>query len=134
MPPFVAFCAFTILFLLGLLMLHWREKDEMEVEAAKQERQAARISTYSRAGKGVSMLRRLRFAIPLAVCAISAVLLFAAPAGAQQLVDAGQEGDGSGGLAFVLFTVMVFICGGAMFYMDHVRRSRLRQDEDSSSH
>jgi hypothetical protein len=38
-PPFVAFCAFTILFLLGLLMLHWREKDEMEVEAAKQEKQ-----------------------------------------------------------------------------------------------
>ena len=59
------------------------------------------------------------------------MLLFAAPAGAQQLVDAGKEGDGSGGLAFVLFAVMVFICGGAMFFMDHVRRSRLRQDEDS---
>jgi hypothetical protein len=77
------------------------------------------------------MLRRLRFAIPLAVCAFSAVLLFAAPAGAQQLVDAGKEGDGSGGLAFVLFAVMVAICGGAMFFMDHVRRSRLREDEDS---
>jgi hypothetical protein len=77
------------------------------------------------------MLRPLRFAIPLALCTISAVLLFAAPAGAQQLVDAGKEGDGSGGLAFVLFAVMVFICGGAMFFMDHVRRSRLRQDEDS---
>jgi hypothetical protein len=77
------------------------------------------------------MLRRLHFAIPLAVCAISALLLFAAPAGAQQLVDAGKEGDGSGGLAFVLFAVMVMICGGAMFFMDHVRRSRLRQDDDS---
>ena len=77
------------------------------------------------------MLRRLRFVIPLALCAVSALVLFAAPAGAQQLVDAGGEGDGSGGLAFVLFTVMVMICGGAMFFMDHVRRSRLRQDEDS---
>jgi hypothetical protein len=77
------------------------------------------------------MLRRLRFAIPLVLCAISTVLLFAAPAGAQQLVDAGKEGDGSGGLAFVLFAVMVFICGGAMFFMDHVRRNRLRQEEDS---
>jgi hypothetical protein len=77
------------------------------------------------------MLRRLRFVILFAVCTISTVLLFAVPAGAQQLVDAGKEGDGSGGLAFVLFAVMVFICGGAMFFMDHVRRSRLRQDEDS---
>ena len=33
-PPFVAFVAFTILFLLGLLMLHWRERDEQEAEAA----------------------------------------------------------------------------------------------------
>ena len=33
-PPFVAFVAFTILFVLGLLMLHWREKDEQEAEAA----------------------------------------------------------------------------------------------------
>ena len=48
------------------------------------------------------------------------MVLFAAPAGAQQLVDAGKEGDGSGGLAFVLFAVMVMICGGAMFFMDHV--------------
>ena len=36
MPPFVAFCMFSILFVLGLLMLHWREKDEMEAEAKKQ--------------------------------------------------------------------------------------------------
>jgi len=77
------------------------------------------------------MLRRLRFAIPLALCACAAVALFASPAGAQQLVDAGKEGDGSGGLAFVLFTVMVMICGGAMFFMDHVRRSRLREEEDA---
>jgi hypothetical protein len=31
----------------------------------------------------------------------------------------------------VLFAVMVFICGGAMFFMDHVRRSRLHQDDDA---
>ena len=36
-PPFVAFCTFSILFVLGLLMLHWRERDEMEAEAKKQE-------------------------------------------------------------------------------------------------
>jgi hypothetical protein len=77
------------------------------------------------------MVRRLRSAILLALCAGSAVVLFAAPAGAQQLVDAGKEGDGSGGLAFVLFAVMVMICGGAMFFMDHVRRSRLREEEDA---
>jgi hypothetical protein len=77
------------------------------------------------------MLRRLRFAIPLALCACAAVVLFAAPAGAQQVVDAGQEGDGSGGLAFVLFAAMVMICGGALFFMDHVRRSRLRSEEDA---
>ncbi len=123
---------FSILFGLGLLMLHWRERDEIEAEAKKQRAAAAtRITSRSRSGKGVSMLRRLRFVILLAVCTISAVLLVAAPAGAQQLVDAGKEGDGSGGLAFVLFSVMVVICGGAMFFMDHVRRSRLRQEDDS---
>jgi hypothetical protein len=34
-PAFVAFFMFLILFILGLLLLHWREKDEMEAEAAK---------------------------------------------------------------------------------------------------
>jgi hypothetical protein len=34
-PPFVAFLASLILFGLGLLCLHWREKDEMAAEAAK---------------------------------------------------------------------------------------------------
>jgi hypothetical protein len=77
------------------------------------------------------MLHRLRFAIVLAFTAVSVVAFLSVPAGAQQLVDAGKEGDGSGGLAFVLFAVMVFICGGAMFFMDHVRRSRLHQDDDA---
>jgi hypothetical protein len=30
MPPVVAFISFTLLFALGLLMLHWRERDEQE--------------------------------------------------------------------------------------------------------
>ena len=34
-PPFVAFCMSLLLFGLGLLGLHWREKDEMALEAAK---------------------------------------------------------------------------------------------------
>ncbi len=34
-PPFVAFIAASILFTLGLLGLHWREKDERAVEKAK---------------------------------------------------------------------------------------------------
>jgi len=35
-PPVVAFVVSSILFLLGLLMLHWRERDEQEAEAAEQ--------------------------------------------------------------------------------------------------
>jgi len=54
--------------------------------------------------------------------AVTAMLLLASPAGAQELVDAGQEGDGSGGLAFVLMTVMVFVIGLALFFMDRIRR------------
>jgi hypothetical protein len=78
------------------------------------------------------MLHRVRFALFLTVVTSAAlVLAWAAPAGAQQLVDAGKEGDGSGGLAFVLFTALVFICGGAMFFMDHVRRNRLPREDDS---
>ena len=77
------------------------------------------------------MLRPLRLAILLALSAASVVALFAIPAGAQQLVDAGKDGDGSGGLAFVLFAVMVFLCAGAMFFMDRVRRNRLPREDDS---
>ena len=43
----------------------------------------------------------------------------------------GKEGDGSGGLAFVLMVVMVVAIGGSLFFMDHVRRNRLPQDDDS---
>lgn len=75
------------------------------------------------------MIRRL--------LAFSAVLgatlaLMSTSAGAQQLVDAGKEGDGSGGLAFVLFAIMVFVIGGAMFAMDRIRR-RASDDDPAPS-
>jgi hypothetical protein len=35
-PAFVAFFIFLIGFILGLLFLHWRERDELEIEAAKE--------------------------------------------------------------------------------------------------
>jgi hypothetical protein len=79
------------------------------------------------------MLRRLRSVLSLALCTVGILLVTAVPASAQQLVDAGGEGDGSGGLAFVLFTVMVFLCGGAMFYMDHVRRRRAQSEDDTTT-
>ena len=76
-------------------------------------------------------MRRIRSCVGVALCAIGAFLALSVPAGAQQLVDAGKEGDGSGGLAFVLMVVMVVAIGGSLFFMDHVRRNRLHQDDDS---
>ena len=75
-------------------------------------------------------MRRLRTALGFAGLTVGVLLALAAPAGAQQLVDAGGEGNGSGGLAFVLMVVMVVCIGGALFFMDHVRRNRLPQDDD----
>jgi hypothetical protein len=75
------------------------------------------------------MTRRIRSLVGLVLCVFGAWLALAAPAGAQQLVDAGREGDGSGGLAFVLMVVMVVVIGGSLFFMDHVRRNRLPEDE-----
>jgi hypothetical protein len=77
------------------------------------------------------MMRRLRSLFGLALVAAGALLALTAPAGAQQLVDAGGEGNGSGGLAFVLMVVMVVVIGGSLFFLDHVRRNRLPQDDDS---
>ena len=77
------------------------------------------------------MMRRIRTVLGLALCTVGALLALGVPAGAQQLVDAGKEGDGSGGLAFVLMVVMIVCIGGALFFMDHVRRNRLPQDEDT---
>jgi len=77
------------------------------------------------------MMRRIRGVVGLGLCVVGALLAFAVPARAQQLVDAGKEGDGSGGLAFVLMVVMVVAIGGSLFFMDHVRRNRLPRDEDT---
>jgi hypothetical protein len=68
----------------------------------------------------------------LATCAAvgTALVFLAAPAGAQQIVDAGKEGDGSGGLAFVLMAVMVLVMGLAMFAMDRIRRRA--SDDDAA--
>ncbi len=76
-------------------------------------------------------MRRFRVFVSLGLYTIGALLALTVPASAQQLVDAGKEGDGSGGLAFVLMVVMVVVIGASLFYMDHVRRNRLPQDDDS---
>jgi hypothetical protein len=77
------------------------------------------------------MLRRIRALVGLGLVTVGALLALAGPVGAQQIVDAGKEGDGSGGLAFVLMVVMVAAIAGSLFFMDHVRRNRLPQDDDT---
>jgi hypothetical protein len=52
---------------------------------------------------------------------LGALLALAAPAGAQQLVDASGE-NGGGGLAFVLFAATVMLTWAVIFFMDRVRR------------
>jgi hypothetical protein len=75
------------------------------------------------------MPRTIRRCLTLVVASLGLVAAFGGTASAQQLVDAGKEGTG-GGLAFVLFGVMVFIICGTLFFMDHVRR-RKTADEDT---
>ena len=60
---------------------------------------------------------------------VAAVVVAAAPAGAQQLVDAGGgPKNGSGGVAFIAFALMVGGIAFALFFMDRVRR-RASDDE-----
>jgi hypothetical protein len=73
----------------------------------------------------------MRALIGLGLVTVGALVALAVPAGAQQVVDAGKEGDGSGGLAFVLMVVMIVLVAGSLFFMDHVRRNRLPQDDDA---
>src|SRR4051812_21174171 len=47
-----------------------------------------------RTDEGVKMMRRVRTLACLAFCTVGVMVAFAVPAGAQQLVDAGKEGDG----------------------------------------
>lgn len=66
-------------------------------------------------------MRQIRKAAAVAVAASGALLSVAGPAGAQQVVDAG-EGKGAGGLAFVLFSAACMLTVAALFYMDRIRR------------
>ena len=75
-------------------------------------------------------MRRIRTLAAGFIVGALALLVGAAPAGAQQLVDAGKEGDGSGGLAFVLFAAMAMIIAAALFYMDRIRRRRGEESDE----
>jgi len=63
--------------------------------------------------------------------AAGVLAMTAVPAGAQQLVDAGSRDNGSGAVAFIAFTIMVFAIGFALFFMDRVRRRREEQSPRS---
>ncbi len=73
-------------------------------------------------------LRCTRWLVAALVAAVT-VVGAAVPAGAQQLVDAGKEGDGSGGLAFVLLAVMCAGIVAALFFMDRIRRRASDEEE-----
>jgi uncharacterized protein (DUF2141 family) len=70
---------------------------------------------------------RIRITLATAMLAAVALVASASPASAQQVVDGGK--DRQGGLAFILFALMVFVIGGLLFFMDHVRRKRGASDE-----
>ncbi len=72
------------------------------------------------------MMRRLFAFLSAGVLGFVA---FTGIANAQQLVDAGKVGDGSGGLAFVLMTAMVMLIWAALFFMDRIRRRRGSDDD-----
>jgi hypothetical protein len=48
LPPFIVLVISTVLFGLGLLMLHWREKDELEAEEAKKRAAAGPVAVADR--------------------------------------------------------------------------------------
>jgi hypothetical protein len=68
----------------------------------------------------VRNVRRVAYVVTVALCTLG---VLAAPASAQQLIDAGGE-NGGGGAAFVAMAVMVFAIGTALFFMDRIRRRR----------
>jgi hypothetical protein len=74
-------------------------------------------------------MRSVRSLTSAALAVVAVVVGAAAPAGAQQLVDAGGD-NGQGGLAFVLMTVMVFLIGFSLVFMDRVRRRRAREQDE----
>ena len=74
-------------------------------------------------------MRSVRPFASVAVLAAAVLVSAAAPAGAQQVVDAGGD-NGQGGLAFVLFAVMVFLIGFSLLFMDRARRRRASQTDE----
>ncbi len=66
------------------------------------------------------LLNRLTYVVTVALCAVT---VLAAPASAQQLIDAGGD-NGGGGAAFVAMAVMIFAIATALFFMDRIRRRR----------
>ena len=77
-------------------------------------------------------MRTVRRALLVASITALALVTFTTAAGAQQIVDAGKEGDGSGGLAFVLLALLVMLMWAALFFMDRIRRRR--QDNEPAAH
>jgi hypothetical protein len=75
------------------------------------------------------LMRSVRTLASAALVVTALLVGAAAPAGAQQLVDAGGD-NGQGGLAFVLMAVMVFLIGFSLFFMDRVRRRRAAQQDE----
>jgi hypothetical protein len=69
-------------------------------------------------------MRTIRRILCTSVLAVAAIAGLTVPAGAQQLVDAGKQDDGSGALAFVLMAFLVMLIWAALFFMDRVRRRR----------
>lgn len=70
------------------------------------------------------MIRRARTLACFALLTATALAAMAGPAGAQQLIDATEEG----GEAFIAFTVMVVIFTFTLFMMDRIRRRRTGED------
>ncbi len=68
---------------------------------------------------------QLRIAFITALLSVTALVAMASPAGAQQWIDATDQG----GEAFVAFTVMVVIFTFTLFMLDRVRKRRLEEDE-----
>jgi Na+/melibiose symporter-like transporter len=75
--------------------------------------------------------RRLTTFVLLIVSVATTLVALAAPAGAQQLVDAGKEEQG--GLAFVLMAVMFGAIFVVLFSMDRIRKRRDRDQEQQPS-
>jgi hypothetical protein len=73
------------------------------------------------------MATRLHTLVLTVSVALLSVVLLGAPAGAQQLVDAGKEKQG--GLAFVLMAVMFGGIFAVLFSMDRIRKRRLDADK-----